>query len=84
LQDVHGRVAYGGPRQELVKLGKEVDLLIVGSRDYGAIARLVHGSVSRYLVGHATCPLLVLPRGTAEVTARPEAEREEHAVAVSG
>jgi nucleotide-binding universal stress UspA family protein len=84
LPDVHGRVTYGRPRVELVMLGKDVDLLIVGSRDYGPIGRLVHGSVSRYLVGHATCALLVLPRGTAEVTARPEAEREEHAVAVVG
>ena len=84
LQDVHGRVAYGLPGEELVRLGEDVDLLTVGSRDHGPIGRLVRGSVSRYLVGHATCPLLVLPRGTAEVTARPEAEREERAVAVGG
>ena len=84
LPDVHGRVAYGGPGEELVRLGEDVDLLTVGSRDHGPIGRLVHGSVSRYLVGHATCPLLVLPRGTAEVTARPEAERGAHAVAVGG
>ena len=84
LRDVRGRVAYGGPGEELVRLGDDVDLLIVGSRDHGPIGLLVHGSVSRYLVGHATCPLLVLPRGTAEVTARPEAERGAHAVAVGG
>jgi nucleotide-binding universal stress UspA family protein len=70
-QDVHGRVTYGRPREELVTLGTDVDLLIVGSRDYGPIGRLVHGSVSRYLVRHAPCPLLVLPRGTAEVNRRP-------------
>ena len=84
LQDVHGRVAYGLPGEELVRLGEDVDLLTVGSRDHGPIGRLVHGSVSRYLVGHATCPLLVLRRGTAAVTAPSEAEREEHAVAVGG
>ncbi len=62
LQDVEGVVTYGGPREELVQAGKELDLLIVGSRGYGPIGRLFHGSLSRYLVGRATCPLLVLPR----------------------
>ena len=62
LQGVVGVVTYGGPREELVQAGKELDLLIVGSRGYGPIGRLFHGSVFRYLVGRATCPLLVLPR----------------------
>ena len=83
LQGVHGVVTYGGPREELVQFGKDLDLLIVGSRGYGPIGRLVHGSVSRYLVGHATCPLLVLPRGTAAVAPPPEGEREMHAGAAS-
>ena len=71
-------------REELVKLGTDVDLLIIGSCDHGRIGRLVHGSVSRYLVGHATCPLLVLPTGTAAVGATPGAEREGKPVAVDG
>lgn len=84
MHDVHGVVRYGGPREELAEFAKDLDLLIVGSRGYGPIGRLVHGSVSRYLVGHATCPLLVIPRGTAAVVPPPEAEREGHAAAVSG
>jgi nucleotide-binding universal stress UspA family protein len=83
LHDVHGLVAYGGPREELVRLGKHVDLLIVGSRDHGPIGRLVHGSVSRYLVGHAPCPLLVLPRGAAVASPPRGPEREVHLVAGS-
>jgi len=82
LQDVHGVVTYGGPREELVQFGKDLDLLVVGSRGYGPVGRLVHGSVSGYLVGHATCPLLVLPRGTLAVAPPPEVERQEHAAAV--
>jgi nucleotide-binding universal stress UspA family protein len=62
LADVEGRVTYGGPREELTQFGKNLDLLIVGSRGYGPIGRLVHGSVSGYLLGHASCSLLVLPR----------------------
>lgn len=62
LEGVHGVVRYGGPREELVQSGKDLDLLIVGSRRYGPFGRMFHGSVSRYLVRHSSCPLLVLPR----------------------
>lgn len=66
VDGVQGTVVSGGPREELVEAGKQLDLLISGSRGYGPVGRLFHGSVSRYLVGHATCPLLVLSRhGTA-------------------
>jgi hypothetical protein len=37
-------------------------LLVVGSRSYGPIGRLVHGSVSQQLARTARCPLLVLTR----------------------
>ena len=43
-----------------------MDLLIVGSRGYGPMYRLFHGSVSAYLLRHVACPLLVLPRGAME------------------
>ena len=77
VDGVEGIVTYGGPREELVQVGKELDLLIVGSRGYGPIGRLFHGSVSRYLAGHATCPLLVLPRRTtATENGQPEVERD--------
>jgi nucleotide-binding universal stress UspA family protein len=62
LGEVEGRVTYGGPREELAQFAKHLDLLIVGSRNYGPVGRLVHGSVSGYLLGHASCSLLVLPR----------------------
>ena len=62
LDGIEGVVTYGGPREELGQAGQGVDLLVIGSRGDGPIGRLFHGSVSRYLVRHATCPLLVLPR----------------------
>ena len=68
LRDVTGVVVYGGPRQELVKASREVDLLIVGSRGYGPLGRITHGSVSRYLLGRVACPLLVVPH---RVVAQP-------------
>jgi nucleotide-binding universal stress UspA family protein len=66
LPDVEGSALWGIPGEELAQLSGEVDLLIVGSRGYGPIGRLIHGSTSNYLQRHARGPLLVLPRaGTA-------------------
>ena len=62
--DVEGDAVYGGPREELVRFGDNLDLLLVGSRGYGPIGRLFHGSVTDYLARHAPCPLLIMPRGS--------------------
>ncbi len=62
LPDVVGRAVYGLPGEELAAFGEDVDLLVVGSRSYGPVRRLVLGSTSDYLERHARCSLLVLPR----------------------
>jgi len=62
LSDVEGRAVYGLAGEELAAFGDEVDILIVGSRGYGPVRRLVLGSTSNYLERHARCPLVVLPR----------------------
>jgi nucleotide-binding universal stress UspA family protein len=62
LQGVEARAVYGLPGEELAAFGEEVDLLVVGSRGYGPVRRLVLGSTSEHLARHARCPLLVLPR----------------------
>jgi len=68
IEGIEGASVYGAPREELSWLSDRVDLLIVGSRGYGPLRRLFHGSVSRYLLSHVSCPLLVLPRlATADV-----------------
>jgi nucleotide-binding universal stress UspA family protein len=54
---------YGLTGEELAAFGDEVDILVVGSRGYGPVRRLVLGSTSDYLERHARCSLLVLPRG---------------------
>lgn len=59
---VTGHAVYGGPREELTKLARATDLLIVGSRGYGPLGSLFHGSVSSYLERHAQSGLLVVPR----------------------
>ena len=70
LRDVQARAVYGlVAGEELAKFGDELDLLIVGSRSYGPIKRLMIGSTSDYLERHARCSLLVLPRPAAGATA---------------
>ncbi len=66
LPDVEGRAVYGLSGEELAAFGNEVDILLVGSRSYGPVRRLVLGSTSDYLERHARCPLLVLPRAAAD------------------
>jgi len=71
LDGVDGRVVCGIAGEELASFSRDVDLLIVGSRGYGPARRLIHGSTSNYLLGHARCVLLVLPR--AQGSGIPEA-----------
>jgi nucleotide-binding universal stress UspA family protein len=62
VEDVVGDATYGEPSEELARFADELDLLIVGSRGYGPIGRLLNGSTSNFLARRARCPLLVLPR----------------------
>ncbi len=62
LPDVEGHAVYGLTGEELAAFGDQVDILVVGSRGYGPVKRLVLGSTSDYLERHARCSLLVLPR----------------------
>lgn len=69
LGGVEPHAAYGNPAEELTLYSASLDLLVVGSRSYGPIGRLVHGSVSQQLARTARCPLLVLTRAArAEAT----------------
>ena len=48
--------------EELAAFGDDVDILVVGSRSYGPVRRMMLGSTSDYLERHARCSLVVLPR----------------------
>ncbi len=73
IPGVEGRAVYGLTGEELAAFGDEVDILVVGSRSYGPLRRLVMGSTSDYLERHARCSLLVLPRGWGSQVASEEA-----------
>jgi nucleotide-binding universal stress UspA family protein len=72
LEGVDATAVYGLAGEELAAFGDRVDLLVVGSRNYGPVKRLVFGGTSHGLARHARCALLVLPR-----TAKP-ADRRRH------
>jgi nucleotide-binding universal stress UspA family protein len=71
LAGVEGRVVYGLAGEELAAFGDDVDILVVGSRSYGPVRRLVLGSTSDYLERHARCSLLVLPRSVSTASGKP-------------
>jgi nucleotide-binding universal stress UspA family protein len=56
-------VAVGKSWQMLALGSLDLDLLVVGSRAYGPVRRVVLGSTSTHLFRDAACPVLVLPRG---------------------
>jgi nucleotide-binding universal stress UspA family protein len=63
---IQRRVSEGDAAKELVAETGELDLLVVGSRGFGAVRRVVPGSTSAKVVRMADCPVLVLPRGASE------------------
>ena len=62
MEGVDGKVVIGIAGEELAAFGAGVDLLVVGSRGYGPLKRLILGSTSEHLASHARSPVLVLPR----------------------
>jgi nucleotide-binding universal stress UspA family protein len=60
-------VAHGDAASELAAKAEEgVDLIVLGSRGYGPLRRVVLGSVSTELIRIAPCPVLVVPRAGSE------------------
>lgn len=58
-------VEFGRPDAEIVRLAEDLDagLVVVGSRGFGPLRRAVMGGVSRSVVRHAHCPVLVVRGG---------------------
>lgn len=61
--DATPETMIGTPWKQLAERSADLDLLVVGSRSYGPLRRLLLGSTSTKLARHAACPLLVTPRG---------------------
>jgi nucleotide-binding universal stress UspA family protein len=55
--------AAGDPGTILVERSREVDLMVVGSRRYGPVRRVLLGDVSGRVMRASACPVVVVPRG---------------------
>jgi len=56
-------VLEGKAAEALVARSKDLDLLVLGSRGWGPVRRLLLGSTSERVVRDAGCAVLVVPRG---------------------
>lgn len=59
---IETEVRVGDPAVELAAAAEGADLLVLGSRRWGALARLVIGSTGEELSRDAPCSLLLVPR----------------------
>jgi nucleotide-binding universal stress UspA family protein len=59
---VEQHVERGDTGQVLVEIAdRPDDLIVIGTGRRGALSRLLHRSVGRYLLAHAKCPVLAIP-----------------------
>jgi nucleotide-binding universal stress UspA family protein len=58
------QLGVGQPGHELEAASARLDLLVLGSRGYGPLRRVLLGSISSQLVERCPCPLIVVPRGS--------------------
>ena len=65
-EGVTSEVREGDPADGLVSAAIGADLLVVGSRRWGRLNRVVLGSTSEDLVALAPCSVLVVPRPESE------------------
>jgi nucleotide-binding universal stress UspA family protein len=70
LPGVEGTSITGLAVDELARFARELDLLVVGSRQRGPLGRVVIGSTSEGLTRHCPTPLIVVPRTRQPMTAQ--------------
>jgi nucleotide-binding universal stress UspA family protein len=76
--DVQCHVLHGAAGRRLVESSKGAEMLVVASRGIGGFRGLVIGSTAGQVIGHAECPVVVVPVTAPDQPAEPDAgiERE--------
>ena len=69
-------VVQGEAGPALLEVARTADYLVVGTEHRNAVARALLGSVSRYCMRHATCPVVIVPAQRRPVDERPAGEPE--------
>lgn len=61
--DVTGLTVQGAPAKKILAQAArlDIDMIVIGSHGFGAVFRLLLGSVSSKVVRKATCPVLIVP-----------------------
>ena len=72
----------GEPAAVLADQGLEADMLVIGSRGYGPLRRVLLGGVSAAVMRTAPCPVLVVPRSSGSEQDDEERSRGDTAPAV--
>jgi nucleotide-binding universal stress UspA family protein len=60
-------IRTGSVAAALIDVSREVDLLVMGSRSYGPVRRVLLGGVSDVVIRSSDCPVLVMPRSARSV-----------------
>lgn len=60
--DAEGSLLEGDPAERLLEQGRELDVLVLGSRGYGPLRRTLLGGVSGAVAADASCAVMVVPR----------------------
>ncbi|MEU8251556.1 universal stress protein [Nonomuraea sp. NPDC048916] len=60
ITDVIADLYEGSPAERLVELSSGAELLVIGCRGLGALARSVVGSVTAHVAAHASAPVIVV------------------------
>lgn len=69
-------VVDGRPISVLTDASHDLDLLVLGSRSYGPVKRVLFGGVSGAVARDAACPLLVTPRSAVGERTSPRVTEE--------
>jgi nucleotide-binding universal stress UspA family protein len=64
--EIERKLVEGDAAEVLEREAQNADLLVVGSRGRSAIAAALLGSVSRHVVDHAACPVVVVKPPSAD------------------
>ena len=60
--DVRGKLQEGPEADSILKIAKscQADLIVMGTRGFGTLKGLLVGSVSRKVIHHSSCPVVVV------------------------
>jgi nucleotide-binding universal stress UspA family protein len=76
-------VVNAPPARTLLQVARDADILAIGARGYGGFAGRLLGSVARHCVGHADCPVVVVPARPARAAgAQPGGEPARRRIVV--